>query len=74
MGDDQLYGGFGDDVLEGSNGDDLLSGVDDKAPSGAGEIDQLSGGGGKDLFLLGDATTAFYLHAASIDPNAGGLD
>ncbi|MFM7427468.1 MAG: hypothetical protein ACKO7W_21115 [Elainella sp.] len=47
---DILWGGLGQDSLTGA-------GIDD---AGRGEIDYLCGGGGQDLFVLGDATQTFY--------------
>ena len=56
---DDLTGTTGSDVLWGGLGSDRLNaaGADD---AGKGEIDLLCGGGGKDTFVLGDATTSFY--------------
>jgi hypothetical protein len=49
-GNDVLWGGLGNDRLNGAGADD----------AGQDEIDMLCGGGGKDTFVLGDATTGFY--------------
>jgi len=53
--DDTLMGSFGSDTLSGGSGDDWLrgssSGPDD---INTGELDQLTGGGGADDFVLGD--------------------
>jgi hypothetical protein len=56
---DDLTGTTQNDILWGGLGSDRLNaaGADD---AGKGEIDQLCGGGGKDTFILGDATQAFY--------------
>lgn len=47
---DILWGGLGQDTLNGAGADD----------AGLAEIDYLCGGGGKDRFILGDATQSFY--------------
>jgi hypothetical protein len=47
---DILWGGLGQDTLNGAGADD----------AGLAEIDYLCGGGGKDTFVLGDATQTFY--------------
>ncbi|NEP15029.1 MAG: hypothetical protein F6K14_33625, partial [Symploca sp. SIO2C1] len=58
---DILYGGDGNDTLHGGSGNDTLIGADlDSAQIGLGEVDILTGGKGADLFLLGDASQAFY--------------
>lgn len=68
LGNDSLYGGNGDDFLSGGQGNDQLFGdsgndtlygtsisVNDSGTQGAGkgEIDTLTGGKGKDTFVLG---------------------
>ncbi len=69
-GNDQLYGGTGNDTLRGGTGNDKLYGeagndsligvnVSSTNP-GRGEIDQLTGGGGRDRFHLGDANRLYY--------------
>lgn len=70
-GNDQLYGGVDDDRLIGGAGDDLLVGgvggvnprffIDDGTPSPReGEVDRLTGGEGKDTFVLGNVKRVFY--------------
>jgi Ca2+-binding RTX toxin-like protein len=66
-GDDVIYGGMGNDEVKGGSGTDWISGVDAETPSGAYEIDRLSGGGGKDTFILGDANAVFYHSAGLFD-------
>jgi Ca2+-binding RTX toxin-like protein len=68
-GDDVIYGGMGNDEIKGGGGIDWISGVDDTTSAGAGayEIDRLSGGGGKDTFILGDANAVFYHSAGLFD-------
>lgn len=51
-----LKGLAGNDRLQGLAGNDILQGTD----IGIGEKDTLTGGAGKDIFLLGDATQTYY--------------
>lgn len=55
---DDLTGTDDDDILWGGLGNDTLTGAG--ADGGAGEVDWLIGGGGKDRFVLGDSQRAFY--------------
>ncbi|HEY9661216.1 MAG TPA: matrixin family metalloprotease [Allocoleopsis sp.] len=82
---DTLYGGAGNDTLDGSTGNDTLFGQlgNDSLLGGEGydylrgfswgsneEIDTLVGGGGGDIFALGDSTETFYLgglHSDGVD-------
>ncbi|MCC3602883.1 MAG: FG-GAP repeat protein [Microcoleus sp. PH2017_29_MFU_D_A] len=60
-GNDTLFGGLGNDVLKGDNGNDILTGVDINAINpGIEEIDTLTGGGGSDIFVLGDVNNTYY--------------
>jgi len=59
-GDDDLFGGAGDDVLHGGGGNDFLNGTD-PINRGKGEVDNLNGNAGRDIFALGDAQGAYYL-------------
>jgi Ca2+-binding RTX toxin-like protein len=64
-GADTLTGGLGNDALNGGTGNDRLIGVETSNPApglgfGAGEVDTLAGGTGRDTFVLGDATSVFY--------------
>jgi Ca2+-binding RTX toxin-like protein len=52
---DQLFGRGDSDVLYGEAGDDTLTGF-----GGGTELDDLYGGLGADIFVLGDASGAFY--------------
>jgi Ca2+-binding RTX toxin-like protein len=56
-GNNSLFGGAGRDSLFGGDGNDTLWGTD---ASRRNEIDTLTGGGGGDLFVLGNASTYFY--------------
>ncbi|MBI4783484.1 MAG: hemolysin-type calcium-binding protein [Oscillatoriophycideae cyanobacterium NC_groundwater_1537_Pr4_S-0.65um_50_18] len=82
QGKDLLYGGLGNDTLLGGNGNDLLVGaqaqvtpVDPLTPTTLPlpEVDQLTGGRGKDTFVLGVAATgtspaaSFYSSSADAD-------
>ena len=56
-----LTGGIGNDSLIGGKGEDILTGVDPSVLSpGLGEMDTLTGGAGKDRFILGDAAKFYY--------------
>ncbi|XZO02096.1 MAG: hypothetical protein ACM65L_27190 [Microcoleus sp.] len=60
-GNDSLFGGLGKDLLTGESGNDILTGVDINAINpGIEEIDTLTGGGGSDIFVLGDANNTYY--------------
>ncbi len=60
-GNDTLRGGTGNDQLYGDAGRDRLFGVNpSSATPGRGEIDRLTGGGGGDRFILGDAQRVYY--------------
>ena len=58
-GNDDLYGGDGNDTLTGGNGDDLFFGTQ-RSISTNGEIDILTGGGGRDFFVLGNENSIYY--------------
>ncbi|VEP16905.1 Subtilisin-like serine protease (fragment) [Hyella patelloides LEGE 07179] len=59
VGRDTLTGGSGNDSLDGGASSDQLIGVD-SLTGGTGEVDTLSGGGGRDTFVLGNADGVFY--------------
>ncbi|MEH2058099.1 MAG: DVUA0089 family protein [Nostoc sp.] len=61
-GNDSLQGGPGNDILNGGSGDDILIGAWPGSPlsPGLGEIDTLTGGAGRDRFILGDAKNVYY--------------
>ena len=56
---DVLEGGLGSDQLFGGEGNDTLDGTDG-INAGRGEIDILSGGRGRDRFILGSAQSVYY--------------
>ena len=58
-------GGLGSDKVYGNIGNDHLRGADASSSRGSGEIDQLSGGSGADVFYLGDKAGAYYLDLSS---------
>ncbi|MBD2342000.1 hypothetical protein H6G64_34275 [Calothrix sp. FACHB-156] len=61
VGNDTLIGGNGNDILEGGEGNDVLIGVTFPTGfSGKNEIDELTGGRGRDTFYVGDAARVFY--------------
>ncbi|WP_141699949.1 calcium-binding protein, partial [Nostoc sp. KVJ20] len=60
---DTLTGGGGSDALNGGAGADRLNGVNpivDTSGFGKGEIDVLTGGQGRDTFVLGDQNAVYY--------------
>lgn len=62
---DTLMGGFGNDDLKGDAGNDTLIGIEPATAGsgpgfGAGEVDTLQGGLGRDTFILGDASRVYY--------------
>ena len=65
-GNDVLYGGSGNDTLEGGAGNDVLDGTDAIA-AGYFEKDILGGGLGRDTFVLGSDTQAYYIGASDLD-------
>jgi RTX calcium-binding nonapeptide repeat (4 copies)/FG-GAP-like repeat len=68
VGNDVLRGNGGNDNLSGNEGNDTLIGVATySATPGAGEIDTLTGGAGKDEFWLGTATKSFYTVSGNDD-------
>nr|NCT65417.1 hypothetical protein [Microcystis aeruginosa G13-01] len=59
--DDILIGGGGNDTLTGGAGNDSLTGVNSQSTTpGKGEIDNITGGTGRDIFILGDKTWIGY--------------
>ena len=63
-GNDQLLGGRGDDRIFGGLGDDRIMGVYSRNDV---EVDILTGGGGKDTFVLGDYHSNFYNNGGNTD-------
>ena len=67
-GNDILFGGDGNDILIGSAGSDFIAGEGgsdringtNSFARGQNEVDTLTGGAGRDRFVLGDANGAFY--------------
>ncbi|MEL7226704.1 MAG: cadherin domain-containing protein, partial [Cyanobacteria bacterium J06576_12] len=57
---EMFSGKGGNDVLLGGGGNDRLNGTD-KFSRGVGEIDNLNGQAGRDVFFLGDSDGAFYV-------------
>jgi Ca2+-binding RTX toxin-like protein len=56
----KLTGGSGNDTITGGIGNDLITGTDSTA-RGVSEVDMLTGGGGRDKFILGDKGNAYYV-------------
>lgn len=65
-GADHLTGGRGSDLVDGGDGNDLIIGSDSVA-KGLGELDVLIGGAGKDTFVLGDRSAAYYTQGGNQD-------
>ena len=63
---DILFGNSGHDKIHGGVGNDIISGTD-KVAAGYYERDRVTGGGGADRFILGDATQAYYATQGSQD-------
>jgi subtilisin family serine protease len=73
LGPNYIFGTVGNDSRAGSAGRDIISGLPASGTYlGQGSIDKLSGGGGNDIFLLGDSRGAFYDNGLS--KNAGTSD
>ncbi len=60
-GNDKITGGSGHDIINGGAGNDIINGTDAIA-AGKYERDRVTGGGGADRFILGDATQSYYLN------------
>ncbi|MEO0405851.1 MAG: peroxidase family protein [Cyanobacteria bacterium P01_A01_bin.135] len=59
-GNDILRGDGGDDTLIGGTGNDILNGANART-AGVGQHDVLTGGAGRDRFILGDIEAIYYL-------------
>ena len=60
-GNDTIIGDRGSDYLSGNGGDDLLVGAYfNRSNPGKDDIDTLSGGSGRDTFVLGERSDVFY--------------
>ncbi|MFM7424329.1 MAG: calcium-binding protein [Elainella sp.] len=71
-GDDLLIGAVtGDKSLLGGDGDDILSGSPDRFTFNPTAIDTMTGGAGRDRFVLGDQSSVFYIDS---DPNTANDD
>jgi hypothetical protein len=67
-----VTGTMGNDVLSGTSGADRISGVPDSGTHiGKGTKDVLTGGGGSDLFILGDSRGVFYNDGKNGSSGAG---
>lgn len=56
-----IFGTSGNNTVVGTSGDDVIYGISsDPADMGLRQVDTLTGGGGNDLFVLGDARGVFY--------------
>jgi Ca2+-binding RTX toxin-like protein len=62
----KLTGGGGNDTITGGTKNDRITGTDSTA-RGVGEVDILTGGSGRDKFILGDRNGAYYLGNGSND-------
>lgn len=70
-GSDVLKGMRGSDQLRTYDGDDVLIGCDPANGRGAGEVDQMTGDAGADIFVLGDANGRFYDDGNPATPGLG---
>lgn len=64
-GNDTIVGGTGDDTIAAGDGDDVIFGSEyvpgrPQPQADLGEIDRLSGGDGRDVFVLGNYLTSYY--------------
>jgi hypothetical protein len=62
----KLVGGGGSDTVSGGNQNDSITGTN-RTARGVGEVDNLSGGGGSNKFILGDSRGAYYLGNGASD-------
>jgi Ca2+-binding RTX toxin-like protein len=62
----KLTGAGGNDTIVGGEGKDILTGTDSIA-RGMSEVDILTGGGGRDRFVLGDSSGAYYIGQGNND-------
>jgi Ca2+-binding RTX toxin-like protein len=62
----KLTGGGGSDSITGGNKNDQLAGTD-RNTRDTSEVDTLTGGGGRDKFILGDRAGAYYLGGSNND-------
>ena len=56
----KLVGGGGNDTIVGGTQNDSITGTN-RTARGVGEVDNLSGGGGSNKFILGDSRGAYYI-------------
>lgn len=64
-GSDTIIGGSGDDAIDGGAGDDVIYGTEyfpgrEQPQADKGEIDRLTGGTGRDVFVLGNFLHSYY--------------
>jgi Ca2+-binding RTX toxin-like protein len=57
---DTLVGGGSSDTIQGYDGNDVIKGAKTQVAPGTQEIDLLTGGAGRDRFILGEAGVDFY--------------
>ncbi|NEP50515.1 MAG: calcium-binding protein, partial [Moorea sp. SIO3C2] len=67
----QLTGGAGSDEITGAGGNDTIVGVDPSSfKPGTNEIDIVTGGSGRDEFVVGDSRNVYYQDAGFLGLNA----
>jgi Ca2+-binding RTX toxin-like protein len=72
-GNDTIIGGLGSDVLGGGDGDDVLIGVDLNTPNlDVLSIDDLRGGAGNNVYVLGDKYSSYYINSDGANNNSYG--
>ncbi len=71
-GPNYVYGSNGNDAVTGTAGVDIISGLAVSGTAlGAGTVDRLTGLGGNDIFVLGDARGAYYNDGNALNAGRG---
>jgi Ca2+-binding RTX toxin-like protein len=55
-----MIGASGSDILDGGGGEDIIIGASPELGGGKGEVDEMTGGKGKDIFVLGTEDGVLY--------------
>ncbi|MFN9173915.1 MAG: Calx-beta domain-containing protein, partial [Synechocystis sp.] len=71
-GNDNVIGGVGNDTINGDAENDVIIGVNPYADTpGVNEVDNLTGGAGSDIFVLGNNTDVFYDDKSTTNAGTG---